>query len=66
MANGNTNPLSENHYQQIMAGLESADAAIRQAEMAQQAGLDVASKLKAAQDAKAQLLRLKNTYFPGR
>lgn len=60
-----TNPLTPQDLETInlnLAQLTDAEEQIRQAE---QAGLDVSDFKTRARDQRVQLLKLKQTYFPG-
>lgn len=61
-----TQPLNEEHYQKILAGIDAAEEAIRQAEMAERAGVDTTKQLATAKGQRDQLLKFKNVYFTGR
>ena len=62
----NTNPLSEEHFQQIEQGLRAANSALAQVEMAKRAGIDTGDSEQRARDARDKLLRIKQVYFAGR
>src|SRR5581483_1977852 len=62
----NTNPLDESHYQMIVDGIMRAENALRQAEMAERAGIDVGDLKAQAQESLDKLRRMRNVYFPGR
>lgn len=66
MANGNDKILTEQNLQNINTGLEAAEQAERILELAKQAGMDVSQFEARAKQSRAQLLRIKNTFFPGR
>lgn len=66
MSTSNTNPLGEGEYQRIMDGIASAEEAIRQAELAERAGIDVGTRLSTARQNRERLLKMKHTYFPNR
>lgn len=59
------NPLGPEHLDQLREGLRSAESAISIAEKAKQAGLPVDAALDKAVKTRDQLLRIKNTFFPG-
>lgn len=59
-------PMGEAEYQRLIAGIESARVALSQIDMAKQAGIDVGAREQGAKDTLAGLVRIKNTYFPGR
>lgn len=61
-----TNPLTEEHLQEINKGIEAAEDAIAQAEQAERAGIDVGNVKDEAQQALERLRRIKNVYFPNR
>ena len=58
--------LGETNYQQIVEGIESAESAIALAELSRQAGLDVGDAMRRATETRDRLLKIKNTFFPGR
>lgn len=61
-----SNPLSEKHLQDIndhLANLTKADAAITKAEMA---GIALPGRRDDVAKARAQLVAIKQVYFPGR
>ena len=60
------NPLTEQDFERLTEGLQAAQTAIAQAEMAERAGLDVAPLMERAKQSRDQLLKIKNIYFPGR
>lgn len=57
---------SEENFQRISAGIEAADQAQEVIDLAKQAGLPVDEQDRRNKETKAQLLKLKNTFFPGR
>ena len=59
------NPLTEANLQEINGAIAKADDAKQLIEMARIAGIDVSSFTKRTEDAKAQLLRIKQGFFPG-
>lgn len=59
-------PLTDQHFEVLKAGLEQADAALEQIETAKRAGLDVEQFEQPARETQARLLKIKQTYFPGR
>lgn len=61
-----TNPLTEQHYQVLKAGIDSADSALAQIEKAKRAGLDVSQHETNATKTRQQLNKIKDVYFPGR
>lgn len=61
-----TAPLTDQDFETIKAQLETLDGLDEQLRLAEQAGIDVADNKKAARDARSQLNRLKQTYFPNR
>lgn len=65
MANG-PNVLSEDDLQRVQEGIQRAEQAEQIIELAEQAGLDVSQQKERAKRARDQLLRIKNTFFPGR
>lgn len=60
------NPLTEQHYQQIVNGLSVIAQAEQQILLAKQAGINVDQQSAQLADNKQKLLQVKNTYFPGR
>ncbi len=60
------NPLNEEHYQQIIRGLEQADKGLRQIARAKSAGIDLSAMEKEFRDTQAKLTALRQVYFPGR
>lgn len=58
--------FGEADLERINQGLERLDQARQILDLAKQAGLDVAEQEQRAKDSREQLLRLKNTFFPGR
>jgi hypothetical protein len=59
------NPLTQDHLAQIRRALDVIAVAEHQADMAQQAGIDVTVPKQQLADSKAKLLAIKNVYFPG-
>ena len=57
--------LKEADLERIRNGLTSAERAIQMAEMAVQAGLPAEAQLEQAKKTRDQLLRMKQTFFPG-
>jgi hypothetical protein len=67
MANGKpTEVLSEQDLARINTALGQLDRANQVIDMATQAGLDVNTFKERAKTSRDQLLRIKNTFFPGR
>ncbi len=62
----NGNPLDESHYQMIVDGIERAENALKQAELAERAGINVGELKQQAQENLDKLRRIRNVYFPGR
>ena len=60
------NPLTENDLDQINSNLIQLKVADEQIKLAQQAGLDVTGLKDTANSQRSQLLKLKQTYFPGK
>lgn len=58
-------PLKDADLATINTNLEQLLIADEQIKMAQQAGIDVADFKKQATDQRSQLLKIKQTYFPG-
>lgn len=53
------------NYQKLQDSLSKIDTAINEAQIAKQAGLpDADQLLKTAEEAKARILQMLNTYFP--
>lgn len=65
MANG-PQVLDENDLNRIQNALQQSERAEQIIELAQQAGLDVEQQKERNKRARDQLLRIKNTFFPGR
>lgn len=65
MAEAN-HPLTEEHYQSIIAGLDKIKSAEEQIKLAKMAGIDVRAKEAEVATAKEQLSRIRQVYFPGR
>lgn len=67
MANGNQpQVLTEQDLARINTALASLDRADQVIDMATRAGIDVNTFKDRAKTSKEQLLRIKNTFFPGR
>jgi hypothetical protein len=67
MANGNQNQvLSETDLTRINQALAQLDRADQVIDMANRAGIPVDQFQKDAKDRRDKLLRIKNTFFPGR
>lgn len=62
MANG---PLTEEDKQRIDDNLRQLNEADEQIRLAEQAGLDVKALRDTAREQRAQLTKIKQTYFPG-
>ena len=60
------NPLTDTDLEQINANLIQLKIADEQIKLAQQAGLDVTGLKDTANSQRSQLLKLKQTYFPGK
>lgn len=60
------NPLTDADLDQINANLTQLKVADEQIKLAQQAGLDVTTLKDTANTQRAQLIKLKQTYFPGK
>ncbi len=58
--------FTEQDLQRINEALAQLDTAQEIIEMGKQAGLDVEQQEERAREQRNQLLRLKNTFFPGR
>lgn len=65
MANG-PQVLNEDDLTRIQDGISKAEQAEQIIDMAEQAGIDVTQQKERAKKARDQLLRIKNTFFPGR
>lgn len=61
-----TNPLTEEHFQQLKAGLEAMKVAKTQIDAAKRAGIDVSTQETAMNETKQKLERIKAVYFPNR
>lgn len=68
MANGNNLPpvLGENDLSRINTGIENLNAADAVIEMAKRAGIPVSDFETKSRTQREQLLKIKNTFFPGR
>lgn len=66
MANGNNQVLNEQDLGRINTALGQLQRAEEVIDMATRAGIDVATFKDRAKTSKDQLLRIKNTFFPGR
>jgi t-SNARE complex subunit (syntaxin) len=62
MQNPELGPQNLESLNASLKNLDNVDAAIRRAE---QAGIDVAEQKTQARDARAKIIRIKGTYFPG-
>lgn len=60
------NPLTEQHFQDISTALQNLDAGQRLIDMAKQAGIPVGDAEEKAANLRGNLLKVKNTFFPGR
>lgn len=58
--------LNEDDLTKLQSAIQQAERAEQIAEMAEQAGLDVTQQKARAKEARDRLLRIKNTFFPGR
>ena len=58
-------PLTEQHLPIIQQAIADAEEAQRHVDMAKQAGFDVGNRADQIDKTKQQLLKIKNTYFPG-
>lgn len=65
LVNNPSSPLTLAHFDQIQTALRALDQAEQQANLAQQAGIDTSSQLSTIQSQRAQLLKIKQVYFPG-
>jgi hypothetical protein len=63
--NNPNSPLTFQHLTDILAALRALDQAEAQADLAQAAGFDVTVQRQRMADQRAQLLKIKNVYFPG-
>lgn len=61
-----TSLLNDSHFATIRNALDVIDVAFRHIAQAKQAGVKVDQYEKQLQEQRDQLLKLKNTYFPGR
>ena len=59
-------PLTESDFEGIKQQLETLDDLDEQLRLATQAGVDVTGQKEQARQNREQLIRLKQTYFPGR
>ena len=59
-------PLAEADLDEINRNLEQLNEADAQIRTAEQAGLDVTAFKQQAKEQRQQLLRIKQTYFPGK
>ena len=59
-------PLTENDLQNINTNLTNLKVALEEIKKAEQAGIDVSDLRDQAKTQEAQLLKLKQSYFPGR
>ena len=59
------NPLSKEHLEKIIEGIEIADATIRAINRASKTGIDLANQLEEVRGQRKQLMALRNEYFPG-
>lgn len=66
MSTSNTTPLGEGELARLNEGIAKADEAIRQAELAQRAGIDIGQRLDQARSNRERLAKIKQTYFPNR
>jgi hypothetical protein len=66
MSNGADGPLSEAHLAQLKAGMEAADEALRQIEMAKRAGIDMGAQEAETRALRDRLAQIRQVYFPGR
>jgi len=58
-------PLTAGHLNDIQNALRALDVAENRANLAARAGIDVSDHLTSIQSSRAQLLKIKNVYFPG-
>lgn len=58
--------LGEADLERIQSGLTQAEQALNIIEQAEQAGIDVSQQKERAKQSRDRLLRIKNTFFPGR
>jgi hypothetical protein len=61
-----THPLTEADYVQLRNGLDAANRAEQQIELARRAGFNVDKQAAQIAATKDQLIKTLNTYFPGR
>jgi DNA-binding phage protein len=66
MANGKQDVLSEQDLSRINTALTQLERAKQVIDLATQAGLDVQALDERHKSSRDQLLRIKNTFFPGR
>ncbi len=60
------NPLSEQHYQQLVDGLAAAQRGLAHIELAKRAGIEVSAAEAQLLDTQSRLLKIKQVYFPNR
>lgn len=65
LVNNPNSPLDYAHLANINNALRALDQAEHQANLGVQAGFDFATQLQTIQAQRAQLLKIKNVYFPG-
>jgi hypothetical protein len=59
-------PLGETDYVELVRRMKDLDEADLQIQKAVQAGVDVSAQREKSRELRGQLLRLKQSYFPGR
>lgn len=59
-------PLNEENLQQITQALETIRVGLEHVALAKSAGIDVKAQEDSLRASQAQLLRIKQVYFPGR
>jgi len=62
----NSGPLTEDDYKEIQIQLANLKEVERQIDLAARAGVDVTAEKEKASEARAKLLQIRQTYFPGR
>lgn len=63
--NNPSSPLTFQHLTDLQAALRALDQAEQQAQLGQQAGFNFEQQLQTIQSQRAQILKIKQVYFPG-
>lgn len=67
MAGGISNgPLNEEHFQQIVIGIQAADRGLEEIAQAKRAGIDTGDAEQRLRADRERLTTIKQVYFPGR